>query len=67
MLAGLSSGLQRNGALADKLKADTAKVIKFCISMLLVSHMASYNVSNIIFNFLVFPFLNSDCVCFIKG
>lgn len=28
MLAGLTSGLQRNGALADKLKADTAKVMR---------------------------------------
>jgi nucleoporin p58/p45 len=27
MLAVLTSGLQRNGALADKLKADTAKVM----------------------------------------
>jgi nucleoporin p58/p45 len=28
MLAGLTSGFQRNGALADKLKADTAKVMQ---------------------------------------
>lgn len=32
MLAGLTSGFQRNVALADKLKADTAKVTSwFCI------------------------------------
>jgi hypothetical protein len=43
MLAGLTSGFQRNGALADKLKADTAKVIKFCIHAPLVPHMGTYN------------------------
>jgi hypothetical protein len=47
MLAGLTSGYQRNGALADKLKADTAKVIQFCISMPLVPCMAMYSVSDI--------------------
>ena len=36
MLAGLTSGFQRNVALADKLKADTAKVMGlFCIVMAL--------------------------------
>jgi hypothetical protein len=41
MLAGLTSGFQRNGALADKLKADTAKVTQFCIYVPLVPHMAT--------------------------
>jgi len=36
MLAGLTSGYQRNVALVDKLKADTAKVMSwFCIVMAL--------------------------------
>jgi hypothetical protein len=41
MLAGLTSGFQRNGALADKLKADTVKVTQFCIYVPLVPHMAT--------------------------
>jgi hypothetical protein len=53
MLAGLTSGFQRNVALADKLKADTAKVIKYGISMPLAPHMATYNVSKIFFSLIL--------------
>jgi hypothetical protein len=51
MLAGLTSGFQRNVALADKLKADTAKVMSwFCIVMalgesLFAQRKATYHVS----------------------